>query len=236
MSYLLKVRAIGNKKRGWYNMKNGLIIDDITDSRYRLKKLLLRAYPNILISEYIDSDNAHKAITTIEYSIVLLDMDFQNGTGKELITSIKNNSPDTYIIVCSTFDDDKHLLSALHAGAYGYLLKDTSEKIIIDKLRGINIGDPPLSPGITRRLLRHYRAGASQVNHKNHHLSPRESEILIYISKGLSRKEISRLLSISDSTVAGYIRDIYRSLNISCRAEAAIQACRMGLIDPNKFH
>lgn len=217
-------------------MKNGLIIDEITDSRCRLKNLLLRAYPDILISEYVDANKAHKAITTIKYNIVLLDIGFQNGAGKEFIATIKKYSPDTYIIVCSTFDDDKHLLSALHAGAYGYLLKDTSEEILIEKLRGINIGDPPLSPGITRRLLRHYRASAIQVNHKSNHLSPRESEVLIYISKGLSRKEISKLLSISDSTVAGYIRDIYRSLNISCRAEAAIQACRMGLINMDKLH
>lgn len=217
-------------------MKNGLIIEETTDSCNRLKYLLQQAYPDIVLSEYADTDKAYGAITTIKYSIVLLDIGFQNGVGKELIASIKKTSPDTYIIVCTTFDDDKHLLSALHAGAYGYLLKDISEEIFIDKLRGINIGDPPLSPSITRRLLRHYSANATQVNHKGHHLSPRESEVLIYISKGLSRKEISRLLSISDSTVAGYIRDIYRSLNISCRAEAAIQACRMGLIDPDKFH
>lgn len=218
-------------------MKSGLIIEEITDSRNRLKNLLQRAYPGILISEYMDIDSAYKTINTTQYSIVLLDIGFHNGDGEDLIVSIRKNAPETFIIVCSTFDDDTHLLNALHAGAYGYLLKDTSEDILIDKLRGINVGDPPLSPGITRRLLRHYSDNdVKQVKTKAPHLSPRESEVLIYISKGLSRKEISRLLSISDSTVAGYIRDIYRSLNISCRAEAAIHACRMGLINLDKLH
>ncbi len=218
-------------------MKNGLIIEEETESRKRLKYLLLQAYPEILLSEHADSNGAYKAIQNIKYSIVLLDISFQNGIGKELIALIREFSPDTYIIVYTTFDDDKHLLSALHAGAYGYLLKDTSEKIFIAKLRGITIGDPPLSPGITRRLLRHYSANDRLPNNdKVPHLSPRESEVLIYIAKGLSRKEIANLLHLSDSTIAGYIRDVYRSLNISCRAEAAIQACRMGLINPDKFH
>jgi len=219
-------------------MKTGLIIEENADSRNKLKNLLLQAYPGILISEHADTDDAYRAITRNKFSIVLLGICFYNDDGIELIVSIKNNSPDTYIIVCSTFDDDNHLLCALHAGAFGYLLKDTDDEILIDKLRGINNGDPPLSPGVTRRLLRHYSENESvtHIKQKTPHLSPRESEVLIYIAKGLSRKEVSRLLSISDSTVAGYIRDIYRRLNISCRADAAIQACRMGLINLDKLH
>jgi len=218
-------------------MKNGLIIEEEAKNRNKLKNLLLQAYPEIITNECADYVGAYDAIKKTKYSIVLVDIGFQNGIGKDLIALIRKSSPDTYIIVCTTFDDDYHLLSALHAGAYGYLLKDISEDIFIRKLRGIINGDPPLSPGITRRLLRHYSSNDMQKSDKkNQHLSPRESEVLIYLAKGLSRKEIANLLNLTDSTIAGYIRDIYRSLDISCRAEAAIQACRMGLINPDKVH
>lgn len=225
-------------------MKNGLIIDEEAASRHKLKHLLLKAYPGIALEECSDSFEACSAIEQSNYSIALVDIGFQNGVGKELITLIHESFPDTRIIVCTSFDDDEHLFSALHAGAYGYMLKDGAEDIFIDKLRGLINGDPPLSPGIARKLLRRYydsdierqTENSRVINEKHHNLSPRESEVLIYIAKGLSRKEIARLLEIADSTVAGYIKDIYRSLNISCRAEAAIHACRMGLINPDQFH
>jgi len=98
-------------------------------------------------------------------------------------------------------------------------------------------GDPPLSPSIARRILQCFSQPTNKTATPSNaetsdatSLSQRERDVLVLVAKGLSRKEVAELLGLSGNTVARYIRDVYQKLNISSRAEAAVEACRMGLV------
>ena len=142
------------------------------------------------------------------------------------------------IIVTTVHDDDKNVFGALAAGAQGYLLKEQEDDLILLHLRHLQAGQPPLSPGIARRMLQYFRDKPTD-DHDSRNaypgssdradLTPRETEVLAGIGRGQRVSEVARQLGLADSTVASYIKSIYFKLNISSRAEAALEAARRGL-------
>ena len=158
-------------------------------------------------------------------------------------------------IVTTLYSDDDHLFPALQCGADGYLLKEDRFEVLVEELQKIVRGQPPLSPAIARRLLTHFRHGAQRrrpapsdsgfnsagafqssrpvpiekpLDHER--LTPRESEVLTYLSKGFTIKEIASLMGIKWFTVNDHIKSIYKKLNVSSRAEAAVLASKQGLV------
>lgn len=228
-------------------MQHALIVEDIGETGKWLVRVLLISFPDINITlcdsyrSVCDSLNQNQI-----FNLVLLDINLPDGNGLDLIPSILQHSPHCVIVISTIFDDDEHILQALRLGAKGYLLKDSPEPVFIQKLRGILTGDPPLSPSVARRILRYFQLDTLGKKLETHvenpapekinlitsnALSSREVEVLVLVAKGLSRKEIARLLDLSANTIARYIRDVYQKLDISSRAEAAVEACRLGLIN-----
>ena len=124
--------------------------------------------------------------------------------------------------------DDTTVVAALSAGADGYLLKENPGTILIRQLQQISDGIPALSPPIARRIMEHFRLTGPAVE-DDARLTDREAEVLGLIGRGLRNAEVARELRIAESTVAGYIKGVYRKLGISTRAEAAWHANRLGL-------
>ena len=87
----------------------------------------------------------------------MLDISLPDGNWVTLVEWLRRHAPDTYIVMATIFDDDDHLFTALRAGAHGYLLKDQPRERLIEQLGGILRGEPPLSPSIARRMMRHFR-------------------------------------------------------------------------------
>lgn len=215
----------------------GLIVEDVSDTRRWLAKLLSQAFTRIDIKTCQTLAQAKSVIKKHEFSIVLLDIGLPDGCGTDLVPLIKKTNPNCYIVMATIFDDESHLFAALKAGADGYLLKDAPDEVIINKLQGILSGDPPLSPSIARKMLRHFSLLPPHAKRfEKCKLSPREQEVLTMIAKGLGRREIAELLGLSSNTVARYIKDVYYKLNVSSRAEATIEACRMGLVNINNSY
>ena len=159
-------------------------------------------------------------------------------------------------IVTTLYSDDDHLFPALQRGADGYLLKEDRFEVLVEELQKIVRGQPPLSPAIARRLLTHFRHGPAGAGSIDAHpmpvvsgfqssrpmpmgrgapldherLTPRESEVLTYLSKGFTIKEIANLMGIKWFTVNDHIKSIYKKLNVSSRAEAAVLASKQGLV------
>lgn len=127
------------------------------------------------------------------------------------------------------YDDDQHLFAALHAGASGYLLKDMPAAQFIAQLRALERGEPPLSPAIARRMIQHFNQQSAQPPND---LTPREEEVLRLIAKGYTLNQVAELLALSPHTVSGYIKTLYRKLDIRTRAEATLEATRLGLVQP----
>jgi DNA-binding NarL/FixJ family response regulator len=131
--------------------------------------------------------------------------------------------------VATAFDDDEHLFSALKAGAKGYLLKAQTAEEFTQSLRGILNGEPAISPVIARKLISHFNQ--SIVSSDSDGLSNREAEILALTAKGFTRVEVSDYLEIRPNTVASHLKAVYRKLDVTNRAEATLEALRLGLLN-----
>lgn len=185
------------------------------------------------------------------FKLILVDLELPDGNGMELLAEL-THYPATKIVT-TLYSDDEHLFPALQRGADGYLLKEDRFEVLVEELQKIVRGQPPLSPAIARRLLTHFRGGTGgtdapdsgfatlsgfqtsrpvpmETKPDHERLTPRESEVLTYLSKGFTIKEIAALMGIKWFTVNDHIKSIYKKLNVSSRAEAAVLASKQGLV------
>lgn len=209
-------------------MESALILDDVADSQTWLSQALTAVFADITLHCTGSLVEARAWLATHPApDIALIDLGLPDGSGVELIAELNRNAPQTLCVVASIFDDNEHLFPALRAGAQGYLLKDQPLVQIIELLKGIAEGHPPLSPGIARKLLGYFKPVPKQ---EYEQLTERENEVLRFIAKGMTLPETSRLMGISPNTIPGYVKNIYRKLNVSSRAEAALTAQQLGLV------
>jgi DNA-binding NarL/FixJ family response regulator len=174
-----------------------------------------------------DLPDARSRLTSRLPQVALIDIGLPDGSGIDLIDELNRQHPDVLSVVTSVFDDDTHLFAALGAGASGYLLKDQSREDLTGMLQRIAEGQPPLSPAIARRLLGFF--------------GPREdrdatrltADVLGLIAKGCTTAKVADFLNITRNTASGYVKQIYSKLNISSRAEAALEASRRGIVSPD---
>jgi DNA-binding NarL/FixJ family response regulator len=210
-------------------LNTGLVVEDLPDSRVWLTEILALAFPEIQIRAVTNLKKGLEAIEQQAPDIALIDLGLPDGSGQQIIEALTHQSPETVSIVTSIFDDDQHLFSALRAGAHGYVLKDQSKEQMVELLRGISAGRPPLSPSIARRLLKYFQPVTGDDNVQ---LTVREREVLTLIAKGYTIAVVGELLGITRNTAAGYVKTIYKKLKVTSRAEAALEATRRGLISP----
>lgn len=206
----------------------GLVVEDLPASAEWLGNALEHAFPAITVSCAATLAQARERLRTFIPDIALIDLDLPDGSGVELIHALGKDCPDCPCIVTTIFADDRHLFPALRAGAHGYLLKDQPLERVVSSLQAISAGEPPLSPTIANRLLRVFSAEQSAAHGST--LSTRETDTLILISKGLKLSDVATHLNITRNTAAGYVKGIYRKLKISTRAEAVLEAARLGLV------
>ena len=169
-------------------------------------------------------------VERLEVDLALVDLALPDGNGMDIVAALAQKNPSCMIVVATIFDDDAHLFPALRAGAQGYLLKEQPRELLVRQLRGIADGQPPLSPAIARRLLRHFQPLPDASNGEAIQLTPREREVLSLLARGIRIVEIAQTIGISRHTVGDYVKNIYRKLKISSRAEAALQAKSLGLV------
>lgn len=209
-------------------MQTVLLLEDHNDTRAWLAEILRQTFEGITIYEAASLKQAREHLSQQSFDLGIIDINLPDGSGIDIIREIAQSSPETYVVVATIFDDDQHIFEALQAGAHGYLLKEQQQEQLLARLQGILDGEPPLSPAIARRILRHFHSTAD--SEPQSMLTDREKEVLTLIAKGMSRSDISRLLGITVNTAAGHIKNIYRKLNICSRAEAALEATRLGLL------
>lgn len=209
-----------------------LIVDDLPHCRAWLERAVRAAFESVQV--HIAANLAEGVITLSSIDnapdLLLLDLDLGDGNGLELIRILKLRNAKTHIVVATVFDDDAHLFPALRMGADGYVLKDESQENLVVMLKLISQGQPPLSASIARRLLRHFSptTDIALPSKPEITLSEREVEVLTLTGKGYSVPKVGELLHLSKHTVAGYVKEIYRKLGISSRAEAALEANKRG--------
>ncbi|MBP5990690.1 MAG: response regulator transcription factor [Piscinibacter sp.] len=235
-----------------------LILEDNPVARSFLCRVVRESFSDaIAITEAGDLETARRHIGPVTagrepvdpFKLILVDLELPDGNGMELLAELVKY-PATKIVT-TLYSDDDHLFPALQCGADGYLLKEDRFEVLVEELQKIVRGQPPLSPAIARRLLTHFRQGGESsapmtpntgfqssrpvpmgrgapLDHER--LTPRESEVLTYLSKGFTIKEIANLMGIKWFTVNDHIKSIYKKLNVSSRAEAAVLASKQGLV------
>lgn len=167
--------------------------------------------------------------------LLLTDLGLPDGSGLDLIAACAAAHPSCDILVISMFGDDTNVLSAIEAGATGYLLKDGSPPEIAQAIGALRAGGSPMSPLIARRLLSRVRGAASERRPAPAlgpapALTPRESETLELIARGYTYAEVAQLLGVSLSTVQTHIKSMYGKLAARSRTEAVFEARVWGLL------
>jgi DNA-binding NarL/FixJ family response regulator len=218
-------------------MKLALILEDMPESQEMLREVAQTAFPGIRVCCVADIASAMKLLDQFEFDLALIDLSLPDGNGTSVVQAMSTRFPNSTIVVATLFDDDAHLFPALRAGAQGYLLKDQAPECLVKQLCGISEGHPPLSPSVARRLLDHFRVEQETANTEvspaiteQTLLTPREREVLVQLTRGISIADIGTVMNISRHTVGDHVKNIYRKLNISSRAEAAVLAKNFGLI------
>ena len=208
-----------------------LLVDDHALFRSGVKSLLLRHKDFEVVGESADSLEAVKRARELKPDVVLLDLHMPGISGKDAVRLFLDESPETRIVMLTVSESANDLVDTLRAGASGYLLKNIETETLLDSIRRAVAGDSVVSAEMTTKLVKGLRAasGGNETAEDKETLSPREHEILGYVAKGASNKEIARALGLAESTVKIHVQHILRKLNLSSRVQAAVYAIEHGL-------
>ena len=154
--------------------------------------------------------------------LVIMDVRLPDGSGVEACRAIRDELPDTRVIMLTSFPDDEAVLSAIVAGASGYLLKQIRARDLVAGLEAVGRGESLLDPAVTERVLERVRRVASgQADDELAVLTAQEQKILMLVAEGKTNKEIAAEVFLSDKTVKNYVSSILAKLNLERRAQAA---------------
>lgn len=214
-------------------MKLGFLLEDHAGAQDWLKGVLADVFPGISVTVSGRLTEAREKLSHMlqaDFSpdIALIDLSLPDGSGIDFIRDLREQAPECLCIVVTIHDDDRHVFPALRAGARGYLLKQQPQAELARRLSGLIEDEPPLSPSVARRVLATFSPPGTS---SRPNLTPREQEVLELISKGFTLAQVGDALGITRHTTAGYVKSVYRKLEVSSRAEATREAMRMGIID-----
>jgi DNA-binding NarL/FixJ family response regulator len=199
---------------------------------------IINADPGLkLMGSASNGKEGRELIRTVEADIYLVDLGLPDFSGLNLLPEIVRLRPAANAMVISIFDDDKHVIAAIEAGATGYLLKDSDSRNVGDALRELHAGGSPLSPPIAKKVLTLFRNSRTARNvhpvlpaAEKDLLTEREAEVLHQLAAGLAFREIADALEISSHTVAQHVRNIYKKLAVRSRGKAVYEATKLGLL------
>lgn len=219
-----------------------LVLEDLPHPRMWLCGLVQQAWPQAQVVEAVSLQTAWECLRSQTFQVALVDWELPDGHAGPLIAHLHDTAPQTTVIVSTIHDDDDRVFAALRAGASGYVLKSQPSQKVLDQLKAIERGELALTPSIAHKVLAHFRTSTStrldptaapthgSASEPVPALSPREVEALRLIAKGYRTAEAAELMGITAHTLAGYIKSVYRKLGISSRAEATLEASRLGLV------
>jgi NarL family two-component system response regulator LiaR len=179
-----------------------------------------------------DAGDGEAAVTAVERlhpDVVLMDLVMPGLSGVEAIERIHERSPETRVVVLTSFASDDQVIPAVQAGAAAYLLKDVEPTGLEAAIRLVHQGEALLDPQITARVMEEVAHPAATGDLAS--LTPREREVLGLLARGLSNRELADTLVVSEKTVKTHVSNILMKLGVHDRTQAALLAVREGLVD-----
>jgi DNA-binding NarL/FixJ family response regulator len=190
---------------------------------------LLKLLPGIeVVAAASDGEEAVQLVAEHNPDVLLVDLRMPNVDGVEATRRVRTDHPRTEVVVLTTYSDDDSVLSALRAGARGFLTKDADAESIGRALQAAANGQSILDADVQRRLIEG-AAAPKPADAAGSGLTPREIEVLRLIADGLSNTEIARRLVVSEATVKTHINHLFAKANLRDRAQAVAYAYRLGL-------
>jgi DNA-binding NarL/FixJ family response regulator len=184
---------------------------------------LLADHPDLeLVAEASNGREAIRQFRAHKPDITLMDLQMPEMSGLDAVIAIRGEFPEARIIVFTTYTGDVQVLRALKAGARAYLLKNTLHKDLLDTIRAVHAGKKALSPEATFEIAEHATDDP---------LTPGEVDVLRLIASGNANKQIADLLSVTEETVKGRVKNILSKLNANDRTHAATIAVKRGIIE-----
>jgi len=200
-----------------------LVVDDHPLTRTALVGLLEQhSFP--VVGEAADGSEAVESARRLQPDLVLMDLTMPGGGGLEALPKVRAAAPDCEIVVLTASGTEDDLLTAIRAGAAGYLLKTEPPERIAEFLEGVVHGEAALSGEVARRLVDRVRDGgrldSGVPDAIAEHLSAREVEVLLLLDEHLGTDQIARRLFISEHTVRSHVKSLLRKLGVSSRRQA----------------
>lgn len=207
-----------------------MIVDDHTIVREGLKTLLDLQVDIKVVNEADSGLDAIKAVEKFHPDVILMDLIMPEMSGIQATQKIHEQYPEIKIIALTSFLEDDKIIPAIQAGATSFLLKDVSPDALIEAIHAAFRGESRLNPQITRKLMENVQVNPKAENAQTAVLTNREMEVLRLVADGLSNKDISSRLFISEKTVKTHVSSILHKLNLNDRTQLAVYAIKNDLV------
>lgn len=186
---------------------------------------LLQSEPDIdVVGEAADGERAVALATELQPDLVLMDLRMPKVDGAEATARILAARPEVQVLVLTTYESDESILTAIEAGASGYLLKAAPQEEILAGIRAVARGEVALAPRIAALLVGRMRRPAAPV------LTTRELEVLARVAEGDSNPQIAARLFLAEATVKTHLLHVFEKLEVSDRTRAVTKAMELGLL------
>ena len=195
-----------------------LIVEDHEDIQLLLQTVVSRHDDYTCVGVVSTGADALKKIPELLPDVVLMDIGLPDISGIDCVRRLKPLCPNVEFIMCTIYDEDEKVFQSLEAGANSYILKKSKPELLLSAIREVNDGGSPMSSDIARKIV-----ARMQLNDKARTacgLTPREEEVLMKLSKGLTYTETADQLFISVKTLKKHIYNIYEKLHVDNKVEA----------------
>jgi two-component system response regulator DevR len=204
-----------------------LVVDDHEVVRQGLVSLLDRREHFQVVAEAGTAAEAVEMARKFEPDLVVMDVRLPDGSGIEACREIRAEFPATRVVILTSYPDEEAVLSAIIAGASGYLLKQIRSRDLVSALESVGRGESLLDPAVTEKVLdRVRRIATGTYTDEMAQLTQQEQKILLLVAEGKTNKEIASEVFLSDKTVKNYVSSILSKLNLERRAQAAAFVAR----------
>jgi DNA-binding NarL/FixJ family response regulator len=202
------------------------LVEDDQGWRTSLESLLSETAGVECVGSYGTGEDAIRELPGQRAQIVLMDINLPKMSGVECTRQLRALLPELQIIMLTIYDDSDRIFQALQMGASGYLLKRASADEILQAIQDVNRGGAPMSPYIARKVVQSFQQ-QSPTARPEEGLSKRESEVLSYVARGYSDKEVAEALGLTSATVRSYLKSIYSKLHVHSRTQAILKAAKL---------